>query len=620
MINFSFKLFEKWTLTKKLSAIIGLLVFFLPLLLSLFVINQSEKVLNQELKMRGDALVHKLVFLSTDFILHNDIEGLYKLTNNMVRVEEGTKNIIVYAMILDNSGKPMAVADPFSIMPGSSFKMMNDPDINNNRGTLIEDIKAKDSDYYNVTSLISNGKEKIGIARIGITKKYYREEIAWLKINAFFFSIMTGSLGLVVGWFLSRHITNPLSQLTKSIEKLDYESFNEDIKLSPMRHDEIGLLADSFNRIMQRWRENRDKLKESEEIYISSWEQAEDPRLRITPGKKIVAINKKVEELLNYSREEILGSDIYSIIPDEYHQFIDVIFQHALRDEKADTAEIEVLTQDKRSISMEIDMRGVVMNKMVRFVQIHLRDVSRRKEIEQELINSARFTTIGELTAELTHEINNPLGIILGFAQELLTETDKDHSDYKCIKIIAEEAKRCKNVMKHLLAFARPPSFKYSVVDLDSLIKDSFELVSLIIDKRGISVKKDIPANLPKLHIDDSQIKAVLINIYNNAIDAMPQGGDLTISASLESPYVKLTISDTGKGIKEDDMNKVFMPYFTTKEGGTGIGLDISKRIIEAHKGQLTVESCFGKGTNFIILLPAEGLDDKDKEHRTEHK
>lgn len=386
----------------------------------------------------------------------------------------------------------------------------------------------------------------------------------------------------------------------------------------------VSILISSLNTARKRAEKEKEiREKESKERYSSLWEHAEDPMFRINLKKEIIAVNKRVEDVFNVAGDEILGSSIYNLIPDEYRDTFDAIFQCALGGDKPDTIEIEILTRDKKPITMELDIRGVQEGDSVKSVQIHLRDVSRRKEIEQELINTARFATIGELTAELAHEVNNPLGIILGFSQEILSEINDNNPHYKSVKIITEEAKRCKNVMKHLLAFARPPSFKYSSVDLEDIIKDSLELISSIFDKRGIVAKKIIPAELPRLYADPSQIKAVLLNLYNNAIDAMPHGGDLIVSASLNGTYIRITVSDTGKGINNSDLSNIFMPYFTTKEGGTGIGLSASKRIIEGHKGRLVVESLPGTGTSFTISLPAEVKADEinsDKGQGTHEK
>ena len=598
------------TLTQRLSITIGLeglLVFFLFLFVILFTLGQSESAMDEELKNRGDALVHKLIILSRDLIKHDDKDGLFRLVNNMAKVEDDkTQMVIMYAMIYDNSGNLIAQSDI------SRIKSINPLEINKidpakipNKGALIADIRSGDWDFYDMSSLISSDNQRVGIARIGVTKGFYKEETKSLKIKVLIFSAIIGSLCLLIGYHLIRRITSPLNQLIKSVEVLDYEN-PEKIKISNLKRDEIDLLTYSFNRIIQMWREGREKLKESEEMHVSLWEHAEDPMLRIDINKMIIAANRRVEDVLGYSKEVILGSTILDMIPDDYHNLFDNIFQYTLKEGKAETTEIEVLKANKGLLSMELDMRRVLNEKTATFAQIHFRDVSKRNEIEQELISSARFATVGELTAKLAHEVNNPLGVILGFSQEILSEIDNNDPHYRSVRIITEEAKRCKNVMKHLLAFARPPSLKYSSVEIEEIIRESLELILGILEKRGILIKKIVPAALPRLYVDPSQIKAVLLNLYNNAIDAMPQGGELTISVSLNGPDIKITVLDTGGGIKDLDLNNIFMPYFTTKEGGTGLGLCISKRIIEGHKGRLELETKPGIGTSFTISLPAE--------------
>jgi two-component system NtrC family sensor kinase len=260
---------------------------------------------------------------------------------------------------------------------------------------------------------------------------------------------------------------------------------------------------------------------------------------------------------------------------------------------------------------MEIDMRSVTGGEggeNVAYVQIHLRDVSKRKEIEEELVRAARFVAIGEMTTDLTHEINNPIGIIAGFAQNILSKMDEGHPYYKFVRIISEEAKRCKEVVKDLLSFSRSSSSKHSFANVGDLINESLEpLLGLSFSqKRSVSVKKDIPDDLPGLYLDISQIKGVLLNIYMNAIDAMPEGGELIIQASLDGLYIKIAVSDTGTGIPEDRLDKVFTPYFTTKEHGTGIGLSISKRIVEGHNGMIKIENRPEGGARCLIWLPLE--------------
>jgi len=232
------------------------------------------------------------------------------------------------------------------------------------------------------------------------------------------------------------------------------------------------------------------------------------------------------------------------------------------------------------------------------------------QELEQQLIASGRLVSLGEITASMAHEFNNPLGIVMGFAQDLLSETDPTSSQYRSLKIIDEEAKRCQKIIQELLEFSRPKSADLSLTDITQTVEKTLNLVKNHLYKQKIETDTRLGENLPKIHADPQQLEQVLVNLYLNAIDAMPEGGKLSVEAQVESdgtmaPMVALTEADTGFGIDEGDLSKIFLPFFTAKKTkGLGLGLPICERIIKNHSGKIGVESQPGKGTTFKIHLP----------------
>ncbi len=232
------------------------------------------------------------------------------------------------------------------------------------------------------------------------------------------------------------------------------------------------------------------------------------------------------------------------------------------------------------------------------------------QELEQQLIASGRLVSLGEITASMAHEFNNPLGIVMGFAQDLLSETDPATSQYRALKIIDEEAKRCQKIIQELLEFARPKSADLSLTGIAQTVEKTLNLVRNHLYKNKIEADTQVGENLPKIHADPQQLEQVLVNLYLNAIDAMPEGGKLSVEAKVESdgimaPVVALTVADTGFGIEETDLSKIFLPFFTAKKTkGLGLGLPICERIIKNHNGKIEVESQPGKGTTFKIYLP----------------
>jgi signal transduction histidine kinase len=227
-------------------------------------------------------------------------------------------------------------------------------------------------------------------------------------------------------------------------------------------------------------------------------------------------------------------------------------------------------------------------------------------ELEQQLLASGRLVAVGELTASMAHEFNNPLGVILGFAQGLLAEMDRSEPYYHYVEIIAEETRRCERLVQELLEFGRPRSVEFAPVQLKTVLDKTLDLVSNRASKSGVNIVVNIAPELPPIHGDAQQLQQVLLNLSLNSVDAMPRGGVLTWTVgTVDSTGVVLAVEDNGFGIQPDILPRIFQPFVTAnKRRGLGLGLPISDRIVKAHGGRIEVESTAGQGTIFKIYLP----------------
>jgi PAS domain S-box-containing protein len=230
------------------------------------------------------------------------------------------------------------------------------------------------------------------------------------------------------------------------------------------------------------------------------------------------------------------------------------------------------------------------------------------QELEQQLMASGRLVAVGELTASMAHEFNNPLGIILGFAQGLLSGMDPSEENYRHVQIIAEEAKRCEKLVQEVLEFGRPKSADFALTRIDEIIHKTIDLVKGHAAKNHVETVTTIEEDLPRLYVDAQQVQQVILNLCLNAVDAMPTGGKLTVGAARDSTdRITITVSDTGYGIDAETARKIFQPFFTAKKRrGLGLGLSICDRIVKAHGGRITVNSKPGEGTTFAVLLPLD--------------
>jgi len=229
------------------------------------------------------------------------------------------------------------------------------------------------------------------------------------------------------------------------------------------------------------------------------------------------------------------------------------------------------------------------------------------EKLEESVTRAKSLEALGALSAGIAHEIRNPLTSIKGYAQYIMTELNKDSELYSDMTVISSEVDRLNNIIDRFLAFARPNELKLEKYDINEIVKEVTNLIKRDSTLDNISLNINF-GELPLIDADFEQMKQVILNLVINAVQSMPQGGELTISTSNNKilSVVEIVISDTGQGISIENEKKIFEPYFTTKDKGVGLGLAICSRIVENHKGIIEVESILKEGSKFTIKLPQE--------------
>ncbi len=254
------------------------------------------------------------------------------------------------------------------------------------------------------------------------------------------------------------------------------------------------------------------------------------------------------------------------------------------------------------------------LNEEKKRVQEHIRSLEDKnrelQQVQQEVIQSEKLASVGRLAAGVAHEIGNPIGIILGYLNLMLTQAVSDQERIDYIKRMHDETERVNKIIHDLLDYAQPSSLHTAELDLNSIIEEMHSLVSYQKGFHKIQATFDLLPALPPLYADENQIRQVIINLTLNALDAMPGGGSIRYSTFMKNisgtDYIVFTVSDTGEGIPEEIKNRIFDPFFTTKapRKGTGLGLSNAQRIVESLGGTITVLSSQGTGTTFTILFP----------------
>ncbi|MBN1271992.1 MAG: cache domain-containing protein [Candidatus Aminicenantes bacterium] len=267
------------------------------------------------------------------------------------------------------------------------------------------------------------------------------------------------------------------------------------------------------------------------------------------------------------------------------------------------------MTEKLKKANEKLVQWGKTLEKRVEERTLELR------ETQDFLVQSEKMASLGKMAAGVAHEINNPLTSILLQTHLMLEGIEEKHKFFDSLKLIADETARCTNIVKGLLEFSRqsPPQKKYA--QINDILNRTIALLKNQASFQNIKIQLNLDNNLPATKLDQNKIQQVFWNFMVNASEAMPQGGQLTISSKLckDKKTLEVTFKDTGVGISKENQAKLFDPFFTTKSSGTGLGLAISYGIIRQHKGNIAVESHPGKGTIFTVKFP---LSDKNNEEQ----
>jgi signal transduction histidine kinase len=266
---------------------------------------------------------------------------------------------------------------------------------------------------------------------------------------------------------------------------------------------------------------------------------------------------------------------------------------------------VEITPASNSTAALEQEIRGLTAN--WREFCDHCQRVH-----DTEMVQAEHLATMGELAAGVAHEIRNPLAGIAGAIEIISKDFPKEHPDREILDDLRQEVRRIEKVLNDLLTYARPKAPQFGMADLKDTVARTLQFARQQIGAKNVEFSIQISSPLPRFRMDPEQLHQVLLNLVLNGIQAIEQEGKVTIQARVlggsggpnRPPSVEISVSDTGGGISREQLERIFRPFYTTKRGGTGLGLSLCRRIISQHGGTLTAESEVNKGSRFIIRLP----------------
>lgn len=351
-------------------------------------------------------------------------------------------------------------------------------------------------------------------------------------------------------------------------------------------------------------KEKTRELISSERKYRRLFESAQEVIVVVSSDGTIVDMNPSGLKLFGYNREENREINLEDLFEDKKEFFR--LWEKLKKNGNITNWEcvFRRISDDNKLIVLA---SGSKESDLVERYVLWLRDITHRKFIERQLLNADKLSSIGRLAAGVAHEINNPLGIILGYTQLLLRHESPGSERYEDLKTIEKQVRMCKNIVGDLLKFSRMTPTEKQLGNIHHVIEEVLAILHHHLDGARIVVDKDFDRSIPEFSFDASKMKQVFINMIMNARDAIgEQGGKIVINTRLIDNSVRIRIEDNGSGISPEHIGKIFEPFFTTKPPGkgTGLGLAVSYGIVTDHGGDILVESTEGKGTIFTISIP----------------
>lgn len=344
--------------------------------------------------------------------------------------------------------------------------------------------------------------------------------------------------------------------------------------------------------------------------------------LTLDPSGRVTWVNPAAERLLGTAAAEMVGRDVrdFALPGTPLRQLLD----DALEQRRyANDREFSHQVPGREPRRLRVSSLELETETGSRNIVVLMRDISEVHHLLQQVIRAEKFAALGTLASAIAHEVKNPLSALDLHLRLLADELEAERPDRNAIRsylgVLREEVRRLDGIVRHFLHFARPSRVVRVPLDLRSVVDDVLALVKPEIRRRRIAVTCSWPASCPMVCGDRDKLQQVFLNLVLNAIQAMPDGGALHVSAQValpeasQVPHVAVTVADTGIGMPPDVLPRIFDPYFTTRKDGLGLGLAIVHRIVDDHGGSLAAESREGMGTSITVTLPTDGPRDGEE-------
>lgn len=445
--------------------------------------------------------------------------------------------------------------------------------------------------------------EPFGSVRVAISTLLLREEIAGAIVRNVLLATGTVLLAFIASFYLANRLLAPIEMLRRELGRIDPGEGEPPLDLR--NEADVSRVAEFFASMSRRLADGRSG-REGESGWLSTMLGGlSDAVVVVNEQGNVLSLNRPAEKLLGKRREDLAGGSLSDLVPRD-HPVARIVQRALSRGESIGPTNVRIEDSERRTVVYALSAQVLRDASGVSGVMVSARDMDKLSRLGSHLSYSQKLAALGKLTSGVAHEIKNPLNamvIHVALLREKLAHTGPPEAQ-AYLDTLEQEIRRLDRVIQGFLKFTRPEDLQLTSVTLPELLEEVVRLVSAEAEASGIAIATAVPSDLPPVYGDRELLQQVFVNLMRNALEAMPEGGRLELSARPEEESIEIAVADTGVGIDADLIDKIFDLYVTTKSKGSGIGLSVVYRIVQLHGGEITVESRKGEGARFLVRLP----------------
>jgi PAS domain S-box-containing protein len=539
--------------------------------------------------------------------IHDYVRHAFEIDEGLhTQLNAAKENPLIYEVsITDQDGMVLVSTD--ENLPGK-FLARRAPLSRLLQRNFLQKVKALagPSRVFELDYPFSKGRQPFGEVRVVLNVGLLLNEISpslWTSGTIVLLAVMVSTMLAAV---VSRATLAPLQDIAAQLDRISaglYDVPSPEVKGIGESGDELGLVSRKITQVGQQLRGVHEIFSSMRENMNSVMAGLEDGLVLFTRDARAVMISPAAEKFLGEPAAQLLGRRVTEIFPPG-HPLREAL--HIESDELSEVAaETELQTSEgpKRvSVSVQaIQEDGERMGALVT-----LRDLDSLETINTQLQVSERLAALGRITAGVAHEVKNPLNSMRLWLENLKESlpAEQDSASRQAVQVLDKEIDRLDAVVKRFLDFTRPMDIRLEATQLAELLKEVLEVARPQFQKSNIQLAQLLPIDVPEVYVDRALLKQAVLNLVLNAAEAMPSGGQLRLVLSRRGEMAEITVGDTGRGIPLENRQKIFQLFFTTRPGGSGIGLASTFRIVQLLNGSIDFTSEVGRGTTFRIELP----------------